>query len=226
MEVAGGLAVFAGAESPLTCATGLGLYGPVPKTEIDRMETFFRARGARPAIDLCPLADPGLIELLGDRGYRPTEFNNVLVKPLLGAAIPPPLRSREIATGESELWCRVVGQGFFEHGELTAEEMDVGRAIVSMPEARCFLAISENGEAAGGGALTFRDGLATLFADSVVESCRRRGLHRDLILARLAVARARGCDLATASVAPGNASQRNYERAGFEVAYTKVILKL
>ena len=35
---------------------------------------------------------------------------------------------------------------------------------------------------------------------------------------------AQGCDMATASTLPGSVSQRNYERAGFEVVYTKVTL--
>ena len=35
---------------------------------------------------------------------------------------------------------------------------------------------------------------------------------------------AQGCDLVTASTLPGSGSQRNYERLGFVVAYTKVTL--
>jgi len=45
-----------------------------------------------------------------------------------------------------------------------------------------------------------------------------------LIAARLNEAIAQGCDLATASTLPGGVSQRNYERAGFEVVYTKLTL--
>ena len=37
-------------------------------------------------------------------------------------------------------------------------------------------------------------------------------------------AAARGCDLATASTLPGSGSQRNYERTGFQVGYTKVTM--
>src|SRR5215469_15623591 len=59
-EIAGGTAVFAGTQSPLTQAVGIGLHGPVPEVEIDRLEAFFRSRGALVTIDLCPLADPGL----------------------------------------------------------------------------------------------------------------------------------------------------------------------
>jgi hypothetical protein len=34
------------------------------------------------------------------------------------------------------------------------------------------------------------------------------------------------CDLATASTLPGSVSQRNYERHGFQMAYTKAVLVL
>jgi hypothetical protein len=40
----------------------------------------------------------------------------------------------------------------------------------------------------------------------------------------LRVAVEEGCDLATASTLPGSVSQRNYERNGFHVAYTKAVL--
>ena len=42
--------------------------------------------------------------------------------------------------------------------------------------------------------------------------------------ARLNEAIAQGCDMATASTLPVSVSQRNYERAGFEVVYTRVTL--
>ena len=86
------------------------------------------------------------------------------------------------------------------------------------------LAATEAGEPAGGAALAIHGGLATLFADSTVARFRRHGIHRELIAARLNEALAQGCDTATASTLPGSASQRNYERAGFEVVYTKVTL--
>ena len=76
--------------------------------------------------------------------------------------------------------------------------------------------------ARGAAALAVRDGLATLFADSTIARFRSGGLHRELISARLYEALAQGCDLATASTLPGSGSQRNYERLGFEVVYTKI----
>jgi len=224
LEVAGGCAIFVGASSALTQAVGIGLAGHVSEAEMESLEGFFRSRGARVTIDLCPLADSGLLEALGERGYRPTEFNNVLVKRLVGTEIVLTPRVRRALAGEDDAWSHSVGRGFFEQTNLTTEEMDVGRAIFGMPGALCYLAVAETGEPAGGGALAIRDGLATLFADSTIPSFRRRGFHRELISARLNEALARGCDMATASTLPGSGSQRNYERLGFEVVYTKVTL--
>ena len=224
LEVAGGCAIFVGAESPLSHAVGMGLNGPVHEREVDAIEAFFRSRNGRVTLDLCPLADPGLAAILGERGYRITEFNNVLVKQLRGSEIAFTPRARRAMADEGEVWAHTVGHGFFEQAHLTNDEMDVGRAIFSMPGALCYLAVNENGEPAGGGAAAIRSGLATLFADTTLSEYRRRGLHGELIAARLNEAVAQGCDLATASTLPGSGSQRNYERLGFFVAYTKVTM--
>jgi len=224
LEIAGGCAIFVGAHSPLTQAVGLGLNGPVAESEIRELEAFFRTRGAAVSIDLAPLADAGLLAALGARGYRVTEFNNLLVKRLLDAAVISAPRIRRALPDERDLWSHTVGCGFFEKHDLTAGEMQVGRAIFAMDGALCYLSLSDSGEPAGGGAAAIHSGLATLFADTTHPTHRRSGLHYQLICARLNDAIAQGCDLATASTLPGSGSQRNYERLGFEVVYTKVTL--
>ena len=224
-EIAGGCAIFSGADSPLSQAVGLGLNGPVADAQIAELETFFRSRGAPVAVDLCPHAEPGFIAALAARGYRVAEFNNVLVRRLEGLEIAFTPRVRRALAAESDLWSYTVGHGFFEQAELTTAEMDIGRAVFAMPGAVCYLAVTESGRPAGGGALAIHDTLATLFADSTIPANRRAGLHRELIAARLNEALARGCSLAAASTQPGSGSQRNYERMGFQVAYTKATLK-
>jgi GNAT superfamily N-acetyltransferase len=223
LEVAGGCAVFAGAGSPLTQAVGLGLNGSVSQADLDSLAAFFRSREAPLRIDVCPLADAGFLEALAARGCRVTEFNNVLAMPLAGHEVTPSLRVRLMGPAEEDLWSLTVGRGFFEEARLTPDEMDVGRDIAAMPSVECYLAF-DGGEAAAGAALAVRDGLATLFADSAIARFRRRGLHGELIAARLAEASARGCDMAAACTKPGSPSQRNYERAGFRVIYTKATL--
>lgn len=151
------------------------------------------------------------------------EFNNVLILALAGASFTPADSVRPAYDDEEHLWARTVGRGFLEKDDLTPEEMDVGRAIWHMPDSRCYLAFGA-GRAAAAAAMTTEGGLATLFADGTALGFRGAGLQGALIRERLRAAMESGCDLATASTLPGSASQRNYERHGFMVAYTKAIL--
>jgi len=228
LEVGGGFAIFVGVESPLTHAVGLGMRGAVPAGEMDRMERFYSALHAPVSVDLCPLADASLLDLLGARGYRVTEFNNVLVRALPGAEIEPvemPVRLAGVDAGSDgeQIWTLTVGRGFLEKDDLTAEELDVGRTVWHMPGSRCYLAFS-GGRAGAAAAMSIDAGLATLFADGTAPGFRGAGLQGALIRERLRAAAAEGCDLATAATLPGSVSQRNYERNGFRVAYTKLTL--
>ncbi len=225
LEIGDASAIFVGAESPLTHVVGLGLSGPVRADMLDRIEAFYRQRGAPVHVDLCPLADASLIELLGRRGYRLMEFNTVLVREL-PSEIPATLPVARMADAtEEQLWAYTVGCGFLEKDALTPDEMDVGRAIWHMPEpeSRRYLAYN-NGHPSAAAALAVHQGLATLFADSTIQAFRGTGLHAALIRERLRAAAAENCDLATASAMPGSISQRNYQRHGFGVAYTKAVL--
>jgi GNAT superfamily N-acetyltransferase len=224
IQIAGGCAIFAGVDSPLTQAVGLGLNGAVSEAKLDEMENFFRGRGARIAIEVCPLADASLLDMLGARGYRISQFDNVLARSLTGVEIIITPRVRRATPAETDLWAHSVGRGFFEQTDLTTEEMDVGRWVFGMPGAMCYMACAEGGRPAGGAALIVTQGLATLFADGVARPYRRQGLHQELIAARLNEALAQGCDVAAAATAPAGPSQRNYERLGFQVVYTRVTL--
>lgn len=222
-ELAGGYAIFVGVNSLLTHALGLGMDGPVPASQIDKMEDFYRSRGAPVNVDLCPYAHPTLVELLGRRGYRIFEFNNVLVRPVGGEApeMEDP-RANETAPEEAGIWARTLAEGFFERTELSRDELEVGATLFRSRGTRCFLARTAQGEAAAAAAMAVREGIATFFSDSTPPRFRRAGLHTALIRARLNRARAEGCGLATAATLPGSISQRNYEKLGFRVVYTRV----
>lgn len=221
LEIAGGQAAFGGAGSPLSHAVGLGMNGPVSAGDFVRFEQFYRERGAAPTLDICPLADPSLIEHTGRRGYRIVEFNNVLV----GRPDPGSVCKNEAirpASDETE-WTQTVCAGFFERSAFTREELELSSALFHMPAAVPWIGYS-GGEPAAAANMAIQSGLALLFGDSTVPKFRRQGWHRALIEARMSHAAAHGCDLATASTLPGSASQRHYERLGFRVVYTKLIM--
>ena len=218
IAVAGGYACFAGVGSPLTHAIGLGLNGPVSRGEFDWMEEFYRSRGSAVNLDFCPHADPSLIELLGERGYRIVECNNVLAGAVAGS---PDARVRAALPDESPLWSRVMIEGFFGRTDISAAELDVGLRLLRAAGSSGWLGIV-NGSPVAAGGMNGNGRLALLFADSTRREFRGQGLQLALIRSRLMHAARLECDLATASAAPGSISQRNYERAGFRVIYTKL----
>ncbi len=218
IAICGGYATFAGVGSPLTHAIGLGMNGPVSAAEFDRMEEFFRSRGVSVNLDFCPHADVTLMELLAARGYRIVECNNVLAGPVAGSF---DARVRMAQPSEEPVWTRTMLEGFFGRREMSAIELDLGRRLLQLDCASAWLGMVD-GKPVSAGAMNARGKLALLFADSTIQGYRGQGLHLAIIRARLKHAATLGCDLATASTAPGSISQRNYERAGFRVVYTKL----
>jgi GNAT superfamily N-acetyltransferase len=227
-RVAGAYAIFAGADSPISRTIGLGLNGAVTRAEIEQVEEFYRSRQATAQIDLCPLADASLKNLLNERGYQLGEFNHVWVQPLAlyaaHGATAAGVSVREAGPSDADAWIRAVSGGFAERDNLTEDDLQVATVFFHEPDTRCFLSLVD-GEAAGGGAMFIHEEVAAFFSGSTLLRARGRGAQTALLHARLLAAREAGCELALIKTLPGNASQRNVQRAGFQLAYTKVVLQ-
>lgn len=218
---AGGFAVFAGAGSPMTHAVGIGLRGSVTETELEAMENFFRERGSACVVDLCPLADASVTGFLQSRPYRAIEFNNVLVRRILPEETFDPVPgAHAVVESGIPLWSQIISEAFSEYMPVSAPAVELLAA--SCRSSICWLAGEEMPEA--GAAMGIQNGVALFYGDATRMSARRKGWQSWLIRARLADAQRRGCDLAMASVLPGSASHRNYERAGFQLIYMRVNL--
>jgi GNAT superfamily N-acetyltransferase len=216
-EIAGGVALYAGPGSPLNCAVGLGLHGPVSQAELERIEQFFHNCNTPTKLDICPLADESLFELVKHGGYHLEGFLNVLACSLTDDVAPAKQSEIQITRAkpeEAELWIRTTAQGFTEVDD--PPQRDLANAV-------CFFAWID-GQPAGGGAMFIHQGAVELGGASTRPAFRKRGVQTALLQARLRVARNMGCDLAMVLTEPGSDSQRNIQRAGFELAYTKVIL--
>ena len=225
-RIAGGRVFFFGPMSPLSQAVGIGMEGPVSEDEFDRLEGFFLARNAPISISLCPYADPSALERLASRRYRITHFEHTMFRLLSGDEsflAPPQAIVRQAQAGEERLWSTTVMEGFQEGLPAMEGLADLFALLFSAPGSTCYLAL-QDGQAAGGATLSLHDEAAMFYSDSTLPRFRRRGLHSALIAARLRHASAAGCRLAVACTAPGSTSHRNYEEAGFNVAYTKAIL--
>jgi ribosomal protein S18 acetylase RimI-like enzyme len=83
-----------------------------------------------------------------------------------------------------------------------------------------------DGAPAGAALLSIDDELGYLANASTLPEFRRQGVQSALIAARIADAAAAGCDVICSQAEFGSASQRNLERAGLRVAYTKAVWRL
>jgi len=132
----------------------------------------------------------------------------------------PAIDIHQVQEAECSLWAQtVIGTTRPDDPGVT-----LAQATFYRPGVLCYLATIQ-GEVAGGAALSITNGIGTFSFMGTVPAFRRRGVQHALIAERLAVAASQGCDLALCSTNPGNQSQRNVQRHGFSLAYTKVFLR-
>jgi hypothetical protein len=120
---------------------------------------------------------------------------------------------------------QTAAKGWGEQTEFADVLSGLMRISVSRSDALSFLA-ELDGQPIAAGALAVYDGVALLAGASTVPESRKQGAQLALLDARLRCAAERGCDLAMMGAAPGSASQRNAERQGFRIAYTRIKWRL
>lgn len=224
-EIAGGMMFHGGTNSPMSQAIGMGLHGPVSAPEFDEFESFYRDRHTPAQIVVSPFIDPSLMQLVGERGYRITEFNSVMVCRLAEIEvrpIPAHIRIERVTTAIGRRWAEVLCEGFAEFGPFPT---DLFEPYSLHPNGLNYLAYVD-GEPAGGAAGAFypEHRLGAIFGAATLPKFRKRGVQTALTQTRLLAARDAGCEIAMVCTQPGSGSQRNAERNGFRVAYTKVVM--
>jgi len=223
LAVGGGLAVFHGVRSPFSAAVGVALGVPVTAADVDRLEAHLGVGGGPVRVEVTPFTDPSLADELARRGYQVERFFQVWHRPPAPLPEAPPLTVRPAAPGEERTWVDLFARA---HLGTPVQAGPQEQAFLGMTRARgnlLFLGFVE-GTAAGVAALSAHEGTAYLSGAGVVAVARGRGLQRALVRARLERAIEEACDLAAAATEPGTASQRTMERAGFHIAYPKVVL--
>ncbi|HEY2467016.1 MAG TPA: GNAT family N-acetyltransferase [Terracidiphilus sp.] len=228
MTLAGATVVFDGVDAPTTQTFGLGLFEELTPDALDEIERFFLDRGTAVMHEVCPFAGAATLDLLCERGYQPIEISNVLYRAVDPGsdALPSNIGVRMIDQREAKLWSDISARGWtHEHPEFEAFVRDMGTVCVAREQSPCFLA-EVDGTAGGAGALILHEGVALFGGAATVPELRRRGLQGALLQARMHHAEEHGCDLAMMVAEAGSKSQRNAERKGFRVAYTRMKWKL
>jgi len=240
MPVAGGIATYSGAGSPLNKFAGLGFGGPLESSELAAVERAFDSRGVPLQVELASLADPAIGAQLTKRDYALVGFENVL-----GRALPvtgsietdrsAPASQFEIAespAAELASWIDVLvtgfahpdAQGIASHEHFPRAALERVMADVSSADGFVRYLVRSGNELAAGASMRICDGIAQLTGAATLPAFRRRGLQSKLLIRRLELAGEAGCDLAVITTQPGSKSQENSQRQGFSLLYTRAIL--
>jgi GNAT superfamily N-acetyltransferase len=223
----GGHLVFVAKGAPVGRAHGLGFAGKVTVEDIQHVERFYFERKTSAQVDVCPYADPSLFEALNQRGFQVAEFNQTLARWIsptepLGARVGG-VEIRGIRKEEAQEWSTLPARVFFK--DKWQQFMDFFRPW-ARPDNALTLAAIVNGRmvATASGLIIPECKLAAFFGAATLPEFQGRGIQSAFMQQRLKIAQQAGCDLALTLTLPGTTSQRNVERAGFRVAYTKVVV--
>ena len=226
IEVAGARAMFDGPDSPCTQTFGLGLAGDPTEEDFAELESFFQVRGAPVQHEVAPLISSELIRALSERRYVPLEFTNVLCRRIGGnVALPtasnPRIEVAAATAAESELWARTSASGWSETLEFQQFVYEFAK-IYPATEGCCAVFARLAGNPIATGVVAIAEGVALLSGASTLPKERKYGAQSALLTHRLQYAVDRGCDLAMMCALPGSPSQRNAQRNGFQIAYTRI----
>lgn len=220
-DFGGTYAFFVGAESPMTQTFGLGMFEPVTQDSLAAIEAFFSERGAPTMHEVSPLAGVDTFALLVARGYKPIELSSVLVMPLEERALPAsPLAVRVMEPAERAAWVETSVAGWTDQAAYAAVIRELASVTSENPAMVHFL-VERDGAPVGTGSLGIHGDVALFAGASTIASARGLGSQALLLAARVTEARKRGCTLGLMAAEPGSISQRNAERRGFRVAYTR-----
>jgi GNAT superfamily N-acetyltransferase len=200
--------------------TVMGLY-PEDERQVAAIAELYAEVDVRAWFELAPAEHPAVLhERLVSIGARAIGFYTMVYgRPEAHEADP---RVRPVRSDEAERFGKVLLRG---HG--APEGTDVAHIVrwAQLPAARAYVA-EIDGRAVAAGALSLEGGIGYLASASTLPEFRGRGLQTALIRARIDAAASAGCELASSQAAFGSGSQRNLERAGLRIGYTKTIWRV
>jgi len=228
IECAGAYAVFDGVNSPVTQSFGLGIFENASAASLDVIERFFFDRGSPALHEVSPHAGVVAVDMLCTRSYRPIEISNVLYRHVETptAEDDRKINVRVIGPGESQLLASISAKGWsHEHPELLDFLVQIGVIATAREGSLCFIG-EVDGVPGAAGVLCMHDGVALFGGSATSPELRRRGLQAALLRERMRHAYDHGCELAMMVAEAGSDSQRNAERKGFRIAYTRTKWRL
>lgn len=228
LPVAGGYTTFFSAQLPINRAIGVGLTDAVQRHDLEQVETFYRSRNQPVEIEVSPFTQPSLLSILKERHYHVHHFYSVYahyVETVPLATAPSDITVKQVdRSEEAHIWASIAMNNEPTEIDTSNKWYALGLAGFRRPSSTLFMAYVQD-QPVGTAAMCLRDRIASLSFASTRAAFRNRGVQQALIHARLQAAQVAGCDLIITTTVPGNNSMRNLIRAGFEIAYTKMVIQ-
>ena len=220
LNIGGGIAAFAGVNSPLSEAIGIGLWERAAQDEAEALTAFYRERGAQPRVRLSPYADPAFVRALLGLGYAPLEYENPLTAEL--AAIGAHRDPRVTAMRDANEWSLATGSAFLDGAPCDESNLLIGLMVCTPPETTA-LEIRVDDAIVASGCMDVQGEIAGFYGAATAVGHRGRGLQTALVLDRAARALERGAQFGRVTTRPGSTSEQNFRRIGFVLLYTRTL---
>ncbi len=229
-QIAGSHCVFIHPGCVVGRCVGLGLAGPVTGADLDRVEEFYRSRGEAAQVDVCPQSDPALLELMKERPYRLEELNDVLVRPIGTAETFDGERARaeirRVYNDEAHEVCDVVARAFLEGKDPDPKFVEILLPLYLAESCFAFAAFVDGKIVGGAAGMVIPEArIATMFGAATLPDYRGRGIQSAFLRERMKLSQAGGAEYAVIVTRACTTSQRNAERQGFTLAYSKAVMK-
>ncbi len=222
LEVAGGLAVFAGEQNPLTQVDGVGLGQAIEESDLDKLEDFYRGRATNWELVVDPLSPQELLILASKKGYVLDHFETQMYREPTSIDMPviPGLEMTEVEA-VNPIFMGLCMAGWLHKPEMPDEVDPITHFLAASEMPRRYIAWID-GEPAGAASMTEFEGCVALFGGTTRTQFRKRGIQQALLAQRLRDASPNALGLMSANA--GTDSLRNARRIGFQVLFSSLVL--
>lgn len=197
--------------------------------ELSTILSFYQHKSIPARFELIPSNDTARTkEILKNRGYVQKDSHQVLYQEVDDFNKDNNLNKndyihiRELYESEFNLYAKIYVESFHMPTFLEKSVSQNNAILRFNPEWKFYVASIEE-TAVGIAALHIKGSIGTLAIAATLPNYRNKGVHTKLLQRRMTDAKDAGCKLIVGQAACDSVSQRNMEKVGMRIAYTKSI---
>lgn len=211
-----GFMVYAGKNSPLSQAIGVGLENEISQDLIEKIEEFYFNKKCNVNIEISSIANNTLEKLFIQNNYKNIETTNLLIKQFDKSQLLDNISEniKSLEKSHIEKIAQVTTNGF-TNGEENQELNELFKIYYQLEGFKVFYFKSEN-DIVGAGIISISGNNGILCGASTLKEFRRKGVQSELIKARINYAINMGVKNIFVLTEDGSGSEQNFLKKGFK----------